>query len=266
MLYVQLVGFPILAAGAIWTGWWGSRRRFWWLGVAGAMTVIGLVILGHRVARLHFAAPISWAVDADWNPFLMTVAIGVVFATLIPKLPERRTWVSVAVIMEVLLVYYGLMPAVAPLAVRGSLAPHRNLMDRNGICLQRYSYTCGPAATVTCLERLGIMDEEVGIALEARSSPIFGTDGHLLVAAIERRHPGVEARYRYAETLEELRVPAVAEMVIPMFSGHYVAVLAIKGESVVIGDPLGGLREMPREVFLGYWQHGVVEIGGKSGG
>jgi predicted double-glycine peptidase len=266
-VYVQLIAFPILVAGALIGGKWLTQRRFWWVGVAVGLMLFGLVIVGHRTQQYRFVAPVSWAVDADWSPLLMTAAVGVVFATLIPKLPQRRVRIWVGVLSGVMLVYYGLLPAVMPLLSRGRLVAAGNLMDRNGICRQQYAFACGPAAAVTCLGRLGIVDEEVGIAVEARSSPMFGTDGYLLAAAIERRHPGVQARHRYAATLGEVRTPAVAEMIMPVIGGHYIAILEIRGATVVVGDPMGGQQEMPREVFGAYWQHAVLEIGtGAAGG
>jgi hypothetical protein len=260
MVYVQLIAFPIVAGGAVWGGRRWARSGHWWVAVAVPLAIIGLVILGHRSARLHFMAPMSWVVDADWGPLVMTAAIGTVLATLMAKLPRRRTRVWVAVAMAVMLIYYGLLPAGLALAARRSLASTVTLIDGHGVCLQRHAYTCGPAAAVTCLARLGIQADEATLAVDSRCAPALGADGHLLAAAVVRRYPNIHCRYRYVAALEDLRAPAVVDVILPRIGGHYVAVVEVRPESVVVGDPLSGLGEMPRGEFLAAWSHGAIEL------
>jgi hypothetical protein len=191
---------------------------------------------------------------------LMTVAIGMVFATLIPKLPQRRTRVFVAVAMGFMLVNYGLLPAALPLVGRVVLAGSTTTINRDRVCLQSHNFTCGPAAAVTCLARFGIRADEATLAVDSRCAPALGADGHLLAAAMTRRYPGIFCQYRYVEALENLRPPAVTDLVLPRIGGHYVAVLEIRPETVVVGDPLSGQEEMPRGEFLSAWKHGALEF------
>ena len=260
MLYVQLAAFPILVTVAIVAGLQFARCRRWWIAVVLPLALFSLVIAGQRSPWLRFTASISWAVDADWEPMLMTVAIGTVFATLMPKLPQRRTRVFVAVAMAFMLVNYGLMPAALPLVGRKVLAGSATTIDRDGVCLQSHNYTCGPAAAVTCLARLGIRADEATLAADSRCAPALGTDGYLLAVAVTRRFPEIRCVYRYVEGLEELRLPAVADMNLPRIGGHYVAVLEVRGEAVVVGDPLSGKVDMPRGEFLAAWKHGAIEF------
>jgi hypothetical protein len=260
VIYAQLAAFPVLATFAVVTGRRCARCRHWWIGVAVPLALFGLVIAGHRSAWLRFTAPISWAIDADWEPLLMTAAIGTVFSTLLPKLPRRRTRAYVAVAMAFMLVNYGLLPAALPLVARVALAGTATTIDHQGICLQSHNYTCGPAAAVTCLARLGVRADEATLAVDSRCAPALGTDGHLLAAAVMRRYPDIHCIYRYVEMLENLRPPAVTDMYLPRIGGHYVAVLEIRPETVLIGDPLSGLAEMPRSEFLSAWTHGAIEF------
>ena len=110
MLYVQLALFPLLiVAGAplargLLKWRWG---RWWWVGVAVPLGIIFLVILGHRMRRLAFVAPVSWTVDADLNPMLMTPVIATLFTLLIAKYPREKSRRAVTLMMGILLVYYG---------------------------------------------------------------------------------------------------------------------------------------------------------------
>ncbi len=260
MLYLQLAAFPLLALAGILTGLRLAKSRWWLLAVALPLALFALVILGHRSPALRFAAVVAWAVDADINPLLMTAAIGIVFATLLPKLPRKSTRGFVIAVMAVMLLYYGLLPPLLPLAVRPSLAATPTRIDRNGICLQRHAYSCGPAAAVTCLRRLGLPADEGALAVAARCAPVVGTDGHVLAAAVTRDYPSVACQYRYVSSLDDLRLPAVADMEIPWIGGHYVAVLEVQADVVMVGDPLSGLGQIPRAEFLAQWKHGAIEF------
>jgi hypothetical protein len=264
MVYVQLAAFPILATVAVVGGLRLAGCRRWWMGVVLPLGVFGLVIAGHRSAWLRFVAPASWAVDADWGPLLMTAAIGMVFATLMPKLPRRSTRVYVGAAMGFMLVNYGLLPAALPLVSRVVLAENVTTIDRDGVCLQSHNYTCGPAAAVTCLVRLGIRADEATLAADSRCAPALGTDGHLLAAAVTRRYPEIRCGYRYVERVEDIRPPAVTDMYLPGIGGHYVAVLEVRDGMVIVGDPLRGQEVMARGEFLAAWTHGAIEFAGKQ--
>jgi hypothetical protein len=187
--------------------------------------------------------------------------VAVLFTILILKLPRRHVRVAVATIMGFMMMYYGLLPAALALAARPSLAKTPTKFDNRQICLQRHAYSCGPAAAVTCLKRLGIDAEEGTLAVESRCAPLLGTDGWLLADAITRRYGaagGFTCAYRYVERLEDLPVPSVVDVLLPYTGGHYVAVLAIETDRVHIGDPLGGQQWLEPGHFLRQWRHGAV--------
>lgn len=261
MLYVQLLAFPILVVLGIKLGRILGPGKWWWVGFALTLAWVLLVAGGRRIERLAFVAPVSWAVDADVGPLVMTPVVAVLFTILIMRMPGRRPSKAIGTMMAVLLAYFGLLPALLPLAVRPSLAATVTIEDGRGVCLQTHNYTCGPAAMVTCLRRLGIAAEEGAVALEARAAPALGTDGRLLAAAVTRLYGQsgeVRCEFRYAGRVEELSVPAVVDMVIPKVGGHYVAVLAVEGEQVLVGDPLKGEVWMARGDFEKWWRHGAV--------
>ena len=158
------------------------------------------------------------------------------------------------------MLHYGLMPAALPLMVRPALAATATRMDSHKICLQAHAYSCGPAAAVTCLQRVGLQADEGAVAIDARCSPAFGTDAHVLAAALTERFgaQGLRCEFRYFESLDELPTPAVADTVMPLIGGHYVAVLLVEKDYVVVGDPMSGMRRMPREEFLAVWKRAAI--------
>ncbi|HEY4328499.1 MAG TPA: cysteine peptidase family C39 domain-containing protein [Phycisphaerae bacterium] len=266
MLYLQLLSFPFLTLAGIFIAKKMACHRHWRLAVIVAFAFIAIVILGHRSARLSFLPPISWAIAPDINPFLMTVVISTLFSMLIARLPPKAAGrgstsrSSVAVMMAMLLIYYGVLPALLPLMVRASLLATKTSMDSHHICLQTHGYTCGPASAVTCLARLGISAGESSLAIDARCAPAFGTDGHLLAQSIHRQFPNINAQFRYVENLDDLTVPAVVDMQMTHIGGHYVAVLEIRPKEIVVGDPLSGQGTIPRQEFLAEWCHGAIEF------
>jgi predicted double-glycine peptidase len=193
-------------------------------------------------------------------PVLMTVVVSVLFSTLLVKLPKPRR-AAVIVVMTIMLINYGLLPAAMPLLARSALASTRTLLDRQGVCRQTHGYTCGPASAVTCLGRFGIRAEEGALAIAARCGPVVGTHGAVLAAAVREMFPGVETRHRFAKSVEDLQLPAAVEMFMPLVGGHFVAVLGVEEGYVEVGDPLNGASRMPRGDFDAWWTGAAVEFG-----
>ena len=156
--------------------------------------------------------------------------------------------------MGAMIFYYGMLPAVLALGVRSALGHAITRVDQNGVCLQTTGYTCGPAAAVTCLRALGEAAEEGSVARAAHCSPSFGTDGRVLARTLEGLYRGLHCRYGYFDSLEALSLPAVADCQITGIGGHYVAVLALEKEYVIVGDPLCGRVRLSREQFLAEWK------------
>ncbi len=255
--WIHAIAFFPLAILGILAGRRFARSPRWWVAILPPMAIVLLVILGHRSFYLSFIPPISWAVDATLSPFLMTIVVGVLLSTLLWRLPQRRTQRAVAVGMAVILIYYGFLPGIMPLVVRGSLLATQTQIDRHGTCIQTHGYTCGPASAVTCLRRLGLVADEGTLAIESRCAPALGTDPRVLADAISDRYRalGVTCDYRWFPTLDELPVPAIADMYMPHIGGHYVAVMEVRRDAVIVADPLSGTGAMPREEFLASWNH-----------
>jgi hypothetical protein len=219
------------------------------------LAAITLIILGHRSTTLSFLPPISWAIHPYVAPLLMAAAIPLMLTTLILRMPKTRARTAVAALTAVMLLYYVLFPILLPLAARPSLAAIPTRFDRQQTCLQTHTYTCGPASAVTCLRALHIDATESALAIAANAAPALGTDPILLADAINHlaapHH--LHCNYRLIQTLDRLTTPAIANLFNPHYGGHYVAVLQVTPDYVLVGDPLNGTAKWSHEDFLHEW-------------
>jgi predicted double-glycine peptidase len=64
---------------------------------------------------------------------------------------------------------------------------------------------------------------------------------------------GVRCEYKLVGSLERLTTPCVANLFSPKYGGHYVAVLRVTADYVLVGDPLSGTGKWSRGDFLHEW-------------
>jgi hypothetical protein len=120
-------------------------------------------------------------------------------------------------------------------------------LDADGICLQSTDYTCGPAAAVTALRRLGFAAEEGEVAILARTALATGTPPDILADALRERYgqEGLVSEYRLFKTVGDLRGCGFVLAVIKFnwIMDHYVTVLDADDHDVTVGDPLSGVTK-----------------------
>jgi predicted double-glycine peptidase len=266
----QLLAVIPLAAIGVWLGrTCGNSARWAWSFLLPLIAVV-LVILGRRSAQLCFMPPVSWAVDARIEPLMMAVAVPCLLGTLIARLPRQNLFrrCSIIAFMVLMVVYYAVLPPLCPLLVRGALAAGQTQIDDHGVCRQTHAYTCGPASAVTCLHALGVDAAEGPLAIDAGCGPLVGTSPTVLAAVLGKEFgpAGIQTDCRYLGSLNELSTPAIVEIFLPNLVGHYVAVLEIGSDQVVVGDPLAGVQRMSRAEFLAEWKHTAILVSRNAGG
>ncbi len=170
----------------------------------------------------------------------------------------------VSLFMIVAVIYFSVLPFLLPAFLRTRLSNLQSNFDSHAVCLQSTSYTCGPAAAVTALRRLGIRAEEGEIAALSYSNPVTGTPPDLLSAAIQKRFgpQGVSCAYKLFDSISDLREAGGVAIVAIRFSlmvDHYAAVLEVSNDQIVLGDPLEGKKALSYDEFEKVWRHdGVV--------
>ncbi|MDD5092530.1 MAG: cysteine peptidase family C39 domain-containing protein [Candidatus Wallbacteria bacterium] len=136
--------------------------------------------------------------------------------------------------------------------------------DKDGVCLQSSGFTCLPCVCATMLKSLGVQAGEWEMARlcvlngEAGGGPLNAVRGLKM-----KLDPG-KYRVKIAcldwEGLVKIPLPCYTSIDWGFMLSHAVAVMAINGNEVTLGDPLLGLRKMHRDDFLREWKKDVVWV------
>lgn len=263
LILLETVGVVMLATAGVAMGWWCSRRPWWLVGYLLPLGIILLIGVAHRYRPLEMSPPFSWLMTGRTEFALLAACATMVLTTPLMRLPRVRDRVAVTLLMILAVGHFSVMPFLAPALNLTTLRSLQTRMDSDGICRQGTDYTCGPAAAVTLLRRMGLPAEEAELAVLCRTSQFMGTPPDVLAKRLQKLYgsDGLKAEYRSFESLEELAAakPTLALMRFSLFLDHYVAVLEVKPDTVIVGDPLLGRTELTREEFERRWRWvGVV--------
>ena len=158
---------------------------------------------------------------------------------------------------------YSVMPFLWPALARPRLAHLKTQIDRDDVCHQTTAYTCGPAASVTALRKLDIDAGESDLAVCMYTSPALGTPADVLAASLQERYAplGLTCEYRAFDSVDELPrgTPVLAVVKFSFMVDHYVTVLDIDKDRIIVGDPAAGRLTYTRQQFEQRWRfRGVV--------
>jgi predicted double-glycine peptidase len=178
------------------------------------------------------------------------------------RLPQRRIQILLGLLI-VSLTAMSAVPFAAPGFNRSYLAGLKTRIDSDGVCRQSNGYTCGPAAAVTALHKLGLRAEEGELAIMAHTSSLTGTDLGTLSRVLKRRYAkdGLQVNYRGFSSLEELKEAGLTIAVIKFntLQDHCVTIMGVESNAVAVADPLNGLSNWPAETFEDKWLYaGIV--------
>jgi predicted double-glycine peptidase len=239
-------------------GRWSSRLRkpFW---LVGYLLPLGLILL-YCVAAFQpgvaMVPPLSWMTVGRSRFVCFNFITTMVLSAPLARLPRRRTRTAVCALI-VILTLVSVVPFAAPAFNRSYLAGLKTRVDGDGVCRQSNEYTCGPAAAVTVLRKLGLPAEEGELAILSHTSALNGTEPGVLVKALQKRYggSGLVAEYRGFRSVDELRDAGltVAVMKFNALQDHCVAILGVETNRVLVGDPLIGLSPCSVEDFEGKW-------------
>jgi hypothetical protein len=265
MPWIQVLGVGLLAVSGHWLGRWFSKlRKPWWaIGYLLPLLVVCLYGLSNRLPQLALTPPFSWIPLGQRRYVLVGFVATLMFSTLLSRMPRRRERIAIGVLIVVVVSMFSMWPFLWPVFNRAELLRLKTRMDADGICLQNSDYTCGAAAAVTGLRKLGLPAEEGEIAILAHTSLIGGTDPAVLAEELQKRYGADDlvAEYRFFKNLEELRAAGLTLVVVKfsLTEDHFITVFEVTDDSVIIGDPLTGRADLPRQAFLDKWRRvGVV--------
>ncbi len=247
-----------IGAGAFLLGRWCSRlpKGYWMIGYFLPLSLLLLYCLAMFDPRVALVPPISWMMLGRARFGTFNVVAVMLLTVPMFRLPNKRNRVVVSVLIVVLTLLSAL-PFVAPAFNRSYLAGLKTKVDLDGVCHQSNDYTCGPAAAVTALRKLGYAAEEGEIAILAHTSSIAGTEMDVLAKELSKRYgpEGLVAEFRAFRDVEELRRAGlvVAVMKFNALQDHCVTVLGVEANRVILGDPLTGMTSISTGEFEEKW-------------
>lgn len=233
------------------------RQRWWALVWLADLLLLALLGALRRYPGLEAQPWLGWLTTGR----LEYVLYGPVTILLLGlpglQVPRRLSRVALLVLGGVVCCEYSLGPFLGPVIS----PPVPASLNREGICLQNDSFSCGPCSSVTALKRLGIEPDFASIARQAHTSAAIGTPPDLLCEALQQLYP-VDARTLYLKRLDELPSEGQTLLVLSLsfFVDHYVALLSYTDAEVVLADPLTGRTVLKRAEFDRRWRRMAVVI------
>ncbi len=263
--WVGTASVVLVALLGIFLGRWFSRIRssYWLLGCCVPLVLIAMLVLTRYNNSLHFLQPFSWIAVGRARFITLSLAVSMGLTVPLSRLPHRFEQLAVCFLMAGFVVWFSVLPLLVPALIKDYLSNLSTRFDVNGICRQTTDYTCGPAAAVTALGKLGLAAEEGELAVLSYSSPMTGTLPTCLSTAIENRYSvdGLKCQYRRFDSVDQLRgAGVILAMVKEAFlKDHCLAILDVSEDAVTVADPTTGTRLMPHRQFEKIWRFsGIV--------
>jgi hypothetical protein len=233
-------------------------KPYWSLGYILSSALIAVLLLAKHNDSLGLLPVLSWITASRAKSVILSLAVTTGLTTPLSRLPGKSERLLVCLVMAVVVGWFSVLPFIAPTLIRGRLSSLATKFDSDGVCRQATSYTCGPAAAVTALAKLGLSANEGEIAILAHCSPVTGTLPACLCAALAHRYAGqgLKCRYGHFDSINQLKRAGVTIAIVrdAFLLDHCVAVLEVSDRTVTIADPMAGLRFMSREQFEKIWR------------
>lgn len=241
----------------------GFRKPYWLLGYFFSVGLIAMLLVARLADSLAFATPLPWLIAGRAKFVILALTVTMGLTTPLSRLPYKFEKLAVAILMVVVVTWFSILPFLVPALIKDSLSSIETILNSDGICFQTRDYTCGPAAAVTALRRLGLNAQEGEIAVLSHSSPVAGTLPHCLSTALEARYraEGLKCQYRYFDSIDQLKNTGITLAVLKgsFLSDHCVAVLEVSDRIVAIADPVLGKRIISHKQFEKSWRFsGIV--------
>ena len=263
--WLETVGVVIVALLGIVLGRMFSSFRSgrWTLGYFIPLGLIAMLVTVRFSGAVSFVPLLCWLVAGRMKFVILCLAVTMGLTTPLSRLPRRCEKFIICILMVVVVVCFSVLPFLTPALIKSELLNIRTMVNPNGICFQSKDYTCGPAAAVTALRKLGLPAHEGEIAVLSHTNPVTGTLPWCLYRALQNRYgaDGLECQYRSFDSIAQLKNAGITLAVVKnvFLLDHCVAVLEVSDWMVTIADPVTGEKLMSHEQFEKIWRFsGIV--------
>jgi predicted double-glycine peptidase len=263
--WLETTGVILIAVFGVIAGRIFSRFRkpYWVLGYILPGVLIAMLAMVRFNYNLYFVTPFSWIAVGRIRYVVLSLAVAMGLTVPLSRLPYKFEKLIVCLLMAGFVSWFSVLPFLMPALIKDRLSNLQTKFDKNGVCRQTTDYTCGPAAAVTALRKLGLNATEGELAVLSYSSPVTGTLPSCLSAALQDRYSaeGLSCRYQHFDSIAQLKKAGITLALVKeaLFMNHCLAVLEVTDEAVTVADPVTGTRLMPYEQFEKIWRFsGIV--------
>ena len=241
----------------------GFRKPYWMLGYFFPLALIAMLMMVRFYNELNFIRPFSWIAAGRIRYVILSMAVSMGLTVPLSRLPRKWEKIIVCILMIGFVTWSSVLPFLIPALIKDRLSNLTTRFDKNGICRQTTDYTCGPAAAVTALGKLGLSADEGEIAILSHTSPIAGTLPTLLCSALQNRYSaeGLKCKYRRFDSIDQLKKAGITLAVVrdAFMLDHCLVVLEVLDHAITVADPVTGMELMPYEKFKKMWRFsGIV--------
>ena len=263
--WLETTGVILIAVFGVFVGRLFSRFRkpYWVLGYILPGVLIAMLAMVRFNNVLYFVQPFSWIAAGRIRYVVLSLAVSMGLTVPLSRLPYKFEKLIVCLLMAGFVTWFSVLPFLMPALIKEHLSNLQTKFDKNGICRQTTDYTCGPAAAVTALGKLGLRGHEGELAVLSYSSPVTGTLPSCLSSALQDRYgaEGLSCQYRSFDSIAQLKNAGITLALVreAFLMNHCIAVLEVTDEAVTVADPVTGTRLMPYEQFEKIWRFcGIV--------
>ncbi len=263
--WLETIAVILLALMGVYLGRLFStlRRPYWPLGYFLPLALIVMLIVSRANNTLGFLPPFCWIAAGRIKCVILSLAVPMGLLTPLSRLPRKCEKVAICGLMAVVVIWFSILPFLVPALIKNHLSNLITRVDFDGVCFQSTDYTCGPAAAVTALKKLGLPAHEGEIAILSHTSPVTGTFPRCLSTALQNLYgaDGLQCQYRRFDSLGQLKAAGLTLATVrdSLLSDHCVVVLDVLNQMVVVADPVVGRRLIPHKRFEEIWRFsGIV--------
>jgi predicted double-glycine peptidase len=263
--WLESLVVALIALVAFLLGRWvsGLPKPYWLIGYLLPLGIILLYCLAAFEPALAMVPPVSWMAIGRSRFVTFNFVATMMLSAPLARLPQKRNRIMVYALI-LMLTSMSIVPFLAPAFNHAYLAGLKTRIDADGICRQSNYYTCGPAAAVTVLRKLGFPADEGELAILAHTTSLTGTEPDILAKVLQKKYgpDGLIAEYREFRNVAELGQAGigVAVMDFNALQDHCVAVLGVETNHVLVADPLSGLSSIPAAEFEQKWQFTAIVL------
>ena len=263
-MWFELIQISVLISGLFLVAQYlGSRsRRLAELCCLISILIISLIWILHLLHLYTLFSALDWITLSRLKFILLAAAVTFGLAAGLNTITSFWRRMAVRASLIVFLYVFIVLPFVIPAAIQNETRTLPLLLEGHGFCIQSRPYTCGPAAAVSALSRVGISAREGQIALGSRTAPLLGTNMWDLYKTVERicEKEHIPCSYQRMADLDQLPPNSICMVSIKAgtFVSHCVTVLNYNDRYVTLADPAVGLRYMTRREFNNTWYHTAV--------